>query len=266
MKSLQDKKIAIIAAKDNPKAIEIKDDLVKNYGFADLTKNHKNAGNLDLLIAVGGDGLMLHLLHEFENNPVPIYGLNCGTIGFLMNSFNKKDFIKKLSEAKEETLHPLRMEAIDCNNKKYNMIAINEVAVLRQSSQAAHIKIEVNDRERISCLIADGALISTSAGSTAYNLSARGPIIPFGAEILALTPISPFRPRNWNGALLPANSKVKFKIQKPTSRPTSATADSAEVKNVKEVTISEDRSISFKILFDSNHSLEERIIREQFND
>lgn len=162
------------------------------------------------------------------------------------------------------TLHPLRMKVIDSAGKQHSHIAINEVALLRQTSQIAKIKIEINDQERVACLAADGVLVATSAGSTAYNLSAGGPIIPFDAKILALTPISPFRPRNWNGALLPVSSKIKFTILECESRPVSATADSREIRNVREVEIYEDKSVTFKLLFDANHSLEERIIREQF--
>jgi NAD+ kinase len=181
-----------------------------------------------------------------------------------MNSFCEKNFLKTLQQAKESKLYPLQMTAIDHQNKVHIHNAINEVALLRQSSQAAKIKIEINGQTRIECLVADGVLIATAAGSTAYNLSASGPIIPFGSEILALTPISPFRPRNFRGALLPSGSKVRFEVINFKSRPVNATADSSEVKNVKEVIISENRDISFKILFDPNHSLEERIIREQF--
>ncbi len=256
--------ISVIAAKNNNEAIERKNFLVKKYGFKDITFDHKKIGETDLVIAIGGDGLMLHLLHEFETNPLPIYGINCGTIGFLMNSFNEGDFLETLEKAEESKIYPLRMEAFDTEGKKHVHIAINEVALLRQSSQAAKIRIEINGRERIKCLAADGVLVSTAAGSTAYNLSAGGPIIPFGSEILALTPISPFRPRSWDGALLPANSKIKLEVLDHEKRPTSATADSSEVRNVREILVSEDRSISFKILFDPNHSLEERIIREQF--
>jgi NAD+ kinase len=156
------------------------------------------------------------------------------------------------------------MNVLDFEGKTYSQIAINEIALLRQSSQAAKIRITINEQERLGCLVADGILVATAAGSTAYNLSAGGPIIPFGSEILALTPISPFRPRKWRGALLPANSRIKLEILDCESRPTSATADANEVKNVKEVMIFEDRSVAFEILFDPNHSLEERIIREQF--
>jgi len=259
------KNIAVVAAKNNHEALMRKDALVKQYGFKDITLNHRKLDDADLVIAVGGDGLMLHLLHEYQTNPIPIYGINCGTVGFLMNSFHQQDLLDTIAKAKESTLHPLRADIIDKDNKKHSHIAINEIALLRQSSQAAKIRIEINGQERISCLMADGVMVATSAGSTAYNLSAGGPIIPFGAEILALTPISPFRPRNWNGALLPANSKIKFEVLNFESRPTSATADSNEIKDVKEVLISEDRGIAFKILFDTNHSLEERIIREQFS-
>lgn len=264
------KKIAIIAAKKNQEAEDKKNFLVKKFGFSDLSLNHQNVVNsandyYDLVIAVGGDGLMLHLLHEYEKNPVPIYGINCGTVGFLMNSFCEENFLENLDQAKIAPLNPLRMSVVDSAGKTHTHIAINEVSLLRQTSQIAKIRIEVNGQERISCLAADGVLLSTAAGSTAYNFSAGGPIIPFGAEILALTPISPFRPRKWHGALLPANSEVKFEILEQENRPTSATADSIEVRDVKEVRVVRDNSITFKILFDSNHSLEERIIHEQFN-
>ncbi|MDX2082661.1 MAG: NAD kinase [Rickettsiales bacterium] len=258
------KKISIIAAKNNKNALEKKDFLVQKYGFKDLTQNHLEISNSDLIVAIGGDGLMLHLLHEYENLPIAIYGINCGTVGFLMNSFNEEDFLENLAKAQESRLYPLRMEVTDIDEKTYSHIAINEIALLRQTSQAAKIKITINDKERIACLTADGVLLATPAGSTAYNFSAGGPIIPFASEILALTPISPFRPRNWHGALLPANSKVKLEVLKAQSRPVSATADFNSVLNVKEVNIFEDRNRVFKILFDPNHSLEERIIREQF--
>lgn len=260
------KNIAVIAAKNNPEALERKDWLVEKYNFKDITANHTDISKIDLVIAIGGDGLMLHLLHEYESNPIPIYGINSGTIGFLMNSFQEGDILEAIKKAEESTIYPLRMEVLDSEDNKHSHIAINEVALLRQSSQAAKISIEINGKKRMESLSADGIMLSTPAGSTAYNLSAGGPIIPFGSEILALTPISPFRPRKWHGALLPAKSKVKFTALDFEKRPVSATADSSEVKNIKEVEIFEDRSISFKILFDPNHSLEERIIREQFID
>jgi len=257
------KKIAVIAARNNLEAIAKKNVLIAKYNFTDLTQDHKNVAGIDIIVAIGGDGLMLHLLHEYDGK-MPIYGVNCGTVGFLMNSPSEGNFLETLDKAEESTLYPLRMEVTDSSNKIHSHIAINEVALLRQSSQAAKIKIEINGKERISSLTADGILVATPAGSTAYNLSAGGPIIPFGSEILAITPISPFRPRNWSGALLPANSKIRLEVLNFESRPVSATADSKEVKNVKEILIFEERDIKFKILFDQNHSLEERIIREQF--
>ncbi len=256
--------IAVIAAKNNFDALNKKTSLIKKYGFSDIATTEQQIADTDLIIAIGGDGLMLHLLHKYQSSNVPIYGINCGTVGFLMNSFHPEDFLNTLAKAQESNLHPLCMKVTDCDGKIHNHNAINEVALLRQSSQAAKIKIKINGQERISCLAADGILVATAAGSTAYNLSAGGPIIPFGSEILALTPISPFRPRNFSGALLPANSKINLEVLDFKSRPVSATADFTEVKNVQEVEIFEDRLVTFKILFDPNHSLEERIIREQF--
>ncbi|MBU6140193.1 MAG: NAD kinase [Proteobacteria bacterium] len=262
-------KIVVIAANNNRDAEAKKLFLVKKFGFKDLSSIHKNSWDKNLdgiekVIAIGGDGLMLNILHEFGRNPLPIYGINCGTVGFLMNSFNPENFLENLANAESTTLHPLSMKVIDKSGKQHLHIAINEVSLLRQTSQIAKIKIEINDQERVASLAADGVLVATAAGSTAYNFSAGGPIIPFDAKILALTPISPFRPRNWNGALLPVNSKIKFTILESESRQVSATADSIEVRDVKEVEIFEDRSIAFKLLFDADRSLQERIIREQF--
>lgn len=258
-------KIAIIAAKNNSKALAACDILCKKFGFIDLTTNHKKIDGLDAIIALGGDGLMLHLLHEYENNPIPIYGVNFGSVGFLMNSLDEDKLLEKINKAQVATIKPLRMTAIDNSGKTHSHIAINEVSLLRQTSQTAKIKIEVNGKARLSNLVCDGILLATPAGSTAYNFSAGGPIIPFGAEILALTPLSPFRPRKWHGALLPSNSEVRFEIFESDKRKVSANADSIEVSNVKEVIIKQAENISFKILFDANHSLEERIIGEQFN-
>ncbi|MBM3580238.1 MAG: NAD kinase [Alphaproteobacteria bacterium] len=258
------KNIAVIAAKNNHEAEERKNFLVQKFELKDLSENHKNIDGIETVVAIGGDGLMLHLLHEFEKTPLPIYGVNCGTVGFLMNSFHPENFSESLAKAQIATLHPLRMDVTDIGGKKFSHLAINEVALLRQTSQIAKIGIEINGQERVSCLAADGVLVATSAGSTAYNLSVGGPIIPFGAKIFALTPISPFRPRNWQGAILPASSKIKFSVLDAKVRRVSATADSCEVRDIQEVEIYEDRSVTFELLFDANHSLEERIIREQF--
>ncbi len=257
-------KIAIIAAINNKNAEEKKNLLIKKYGFLDLEKNLNKVDGVDLVVALGGDGTMLHLLHQFEKNPMPFYGINCGTVGFLMNVYNEENLLASIKNAQASTLRPLRMEAVTEDDKKHNHIAINEVSLLRQLSQAARISVRVNGHERLSNLAADGILVATPAGSTAYNLSLRGPIIPFGAKMLALTPISPFRPRNWHGAILPAESVVEFNVADYKTRPVSATADYNEVRNVKRVTVREDSALEFTLLFDPHHSLEERIIREQF--
>ncbi|MDA0902224.1 MAG: NAD kinase [Proteobacteria bacterium] len=257
------KKIAIISS-DNKAAIAKKAELIKQYGFIDNKAADFKKGDIDLIIALGGDGLMLHSLHEYQAFQAPIYGINYGTVGFLMNSLSEENLIDVIQKAEESILQPLKMVATDIHGKKHSYLAINEVSLLRQSNQAAKIKIEVNGKARISDLSADGILVCTSAGSTAYNLSVNGPIIPFGAKVIALTPISAFRPRNWRGALLPHSSKVRFTILEHDSRPVSAVADYSEVRDVVKVDVKRDRSKSFKILFDPNHSLEERIIREQF--
>ena len=262
---MQYKKIGIISS-DSKQAIARKKQLIKKYNLIDLPlKKSAKLLEMNLIIALGGDGLMLHLLHLIEENAVPVYGINFGTIGFLMNSdCGDKNLLDTISKAEPSVLKPLKMIATDIENKKHQLLAINEVALIRQKNQAAKIKITVNNKTRIETLAADGVLVATSAGSTAYNLSVRGPIIPFASDIIALTPISPFRPRHWRGALLPANSKIKFTILDGDTRPVSATADYNEIRNVKEVEIVEDKKHQFTILFDANHSLEERIIREQF--
>jgi NAD+ kinase len=266
-------KIAIIAAKNNSKAIDIKDYLLHQYqslNFIDISDDSNIANKeYDLIIAIGGDGLMLHLLHIYEkpNHHIPhFYGINCGTVGFLMNCYNYGDDIMiNIAKANNSSLHPLRMNVVDNDDNVFSKIAINEVAIFRASSQAAKIKISVNDQEKIDCLVADGVLVATAAGSTAYNLSVRGPIIPLEANIIALTPISPFRPRNWRGALLSNNSKIIFEIINPLTRIVNVTADFNEIKSVKRVEIYEEKNFGFNVLFDSNHSLEARIIAEQFN-
>lgn len=254
------KNIGIIAGKEDD-AVKKKVELIKQYGFIDCQDQDND--NVDLIIALGGDGLMLHLLHEYQNLDIPIYGINYGTVGFLMNTLSD-NLIDSINDSKLEILRPLRMKATDVKGKEHNHLAINEVSLLRQSNQAAKVKITVNNKVRIETLVSDGVLVATPAGSTAYNLSVNGPIIPFGADILTMTPISPFRPKNWRGALLSDKAKVRFDINSHDKRPVSATADYFEVRNVVKVEVEVDKSQSFKILFDPNHSLEERIIREQF--
>ena len=257
------KKIAVIAANNNKRSEEKKITLIKRYGFSDFLED--KAKSFDLVIVLGGDGTMLHFLHQFEKIQIPLYGINFGTVGFLMNEDRpERDIFEIINCAEESSINPLRMNAISEDGAIHDHIAINEISLLRQASQAAKINIKINGQERLNHLMADGVLVATSAGSTAYNLSLRGPIIPFGAKMLALTPISPFRPRNWRGAILPLRSEIEFEIVNHGTRPVSATADYIEVRNVTKVMVREDVSISFKLLFDKNHSLEERIIREQF--
>jgi len=254
------KNIGIIASKES-KAVVEKERLIAKYNFIDCQGNSKIKP--DLIIALGGDGLMLHSLHEYQDLNVPIYGINYGTVGFLMNSWSD-DLMESINKAKLEILHPLTMIATDINGKKHQYFAINDVSLLRQTYQTAKIKIEINGKVRIENLAADGVLVATPAGSTAYNSAIGGPIIPFGSDSLTITPISPFRPKNWRGALLPDKTNIKFEIINHQKRPVSATADYFEVRDVVTVEVMVDKSEDFKILFDPDHSLEERIIREQF--
>lgn len=232
--------------------------LKKKHNFVRLNQDP------DALLVLGGDGFMLHSLHETMKHAIPVYGMNCGTVGFLMNEFTE-DFPKKLEEAKLEKIHPLKMEAQTLEGKKSRAVAINEVSLLRETRQTAQLKVSVDGAERIPELVCDGILLATSAGSTAYNLSAYGPIVPLGSHLLALTPISPFRPRRWRGALLPHRAKVEIEVLDPKKRPVSAVADFTEVRDVTKVIIKEDRKKTIKLLFDRGHSLEERIISEQFS-
>ncbi len=223
-----------------------------------------NIAEADVIVALGGDGFLLHTMHEFLDSGLPIYGMNRGTVGFLLNEFHPEGLLDRLNTAQEHTLNPLFMTATDISGEQYTALAFNEVALLRYSQQSAHIKVRINGKERLEELVCDGIMIATPAGSTAYNLSARGPIIPLGSNVLALTPVSPFRPRRWNGALLPHSATVEFEILDPERRPVGAAADSFEVRDVTHITVSEDHSQPARILFDPNHSLEERIFNEQF--
>ncbi len=248
--------IAFIAAATDT-ATAAKSRLVARYGDA-------RPEAADILVALGGDGVMLECLHKVLGTTKPVYGMNCGSVGFLMNEFQETNLIERLAAAQASTLHPLRMHAITAAGAVEEALALNEVSLLRQLRQAAKIRISVDHRERLAELICDGVLISTPAGSTAYNLSAHGPIIPLSANLLPLTPISAFRPRRWRGALLPATVEVLFEILEPGKRPVAAVADFTEVRNVVSVAVSEDRSINVTVLFDPDRALSERIITEQF--
>ena len=218
----------------------------------------------DVIVALGGDGFMLKTLHSFMEKQIPIYGMNLGRAGFLMNAYSEDRLLERLQNAKQTTLHPLKLSAVGTSGKKTEALAVNEVSLLRQSPQTAHLRIFVDGKVRIETLMSDGVLLSTAAGSTAYNLSVGGPIIPIGAPLLALTPISAFRPRSWRGALLPSAAHVEIRALEAKKRPISAVADHFETRNVEKVGIREEKSISLHLLFDDTHSLEERIISEQF--
>jgi NAD+ kinase len=218
----------------------------------------------DVIVALGGDGLMLQTLHRFMTSGKPIYGMHRGTVGFLMNEFREDGLAERLSAAKQTVIHPLVMKARDAAGITHEARAINEVSLFRQTYQAARLRILIDGQERLAELVADGVMVATPAGSTAYNLSAQGPIIPINAPLLALTPISPFRPRRWHGALLPDSARVTVEALEGDKRPVAAVADHDEVRSVRSVEIWMDHATSIPMLFDPGHSLDERILREQF--
>jgi len=233
------------------------DQLTKIYG------NHDPA-EADVVVALGGDGLMLQTLHQHMRDDKPIYGMHRGTVGFLMNEYSTPNLHARLAAARESVIHPLLMRATDVHDQIFLHYAINEVYLYRQTYQAARLRILIDERERMAELIADGVLVATPAGSTAYNLSVQGPILPINAQLLALTPISAFRPRRWRGALLPDSAFVIIEVLEYDKRPVAAVADHDEVRDVHRVEILSDKSISMRMLFDPGHSLEERILSEQF--
>jgi NAD+ kinase len=218
----------------------------------------------DVIVALGGDGLMLQTLHQHMHTGKPIYGMHRGTVGFLMNEFSAHDLHARLAASRETLIHPLKMRATDMHGAVHIHHAINEVALFRQIYQVARLRIIVDQHERMHELMADGILVATPAGSTAYNLSVQGPILPINAALLALTPISAFRPRRWRGALLPDSAYVVIEVLEAEKRPVAAVADHDEVRDVRRVEILSDKTISMRMLFDPGHSLEERILREQF--
>jgi NAD+ kinase len=231
-----------------------------------LAKRYGNArpDTADIIVALGGDGLMLATLHRFMNSGKPIYGMHRGTVGFLMNDFSEERLSERLNAADITVIHPLLMRARDAAGRVHRHHAINEVSLFRQTYQAARLRILVDGKERLGDLAADGVLVSTPAGSTAYNLSVQGPIIPIDAPLLALTPISPFRPRRWRGALLSDRARVNLEVLDSEKRPVAAVADHDEVRSVRSVEVTMDRKVAMHMLFDPGHSLDERILREQF--
>ena len=249
-------RIAFVAS-PAPEAKKALARLVKLYGNVAPSK-------ADVVVALGGDGLMLRTLRQAMKARRPIYGMHRGTVGFLMNEFSTPDLHDRLAAARESVIHPLLMRATDSKGVVHVHHAINEVALFRQTYQAARLRILIDGEERLSELVADGVLVATPAGSTAYNLSVQGPIIPISAPLMALTPISPFRPRRWRGALLPDSARITIRVIDPERRPVAAVADHAEVRSVRDVDIRMDHSVSMQMLFDPGHSLDERILSEQF--
>ena len=218
----------------------------------------------DVLVALGGDGFMLQTLHRHGTLGKPVFGMKLGTVGFLMNHHRSDDLLARIAAAEPAVLRPLEMVAQTESGASVGSLAYNEVSLLRQTRQAAHLAIDLNGKPRLDELICDGVMLATPAGSTAYNYSAHGPILPLGSRVIALTPIAPFRPRRWRGALLKADTEVRFRVLDPYKRPVSATADSHEVRDVVEVTIRESSERTVTLLFDPEHNLEERILSEQF--
>jgi NAD+ kinase len=249
-------KIAIVASGSAESEAAARQ-LAERYGDAPLN-------DADVVVALGGDGLMLQTMHQLMGSGKPIYGMNRGSVGFLMNDYRPRGLTARLAAAERSIVHPLLMVAVDLKGKTHRAKAINEVHLLRQSYQAAKLRIHVDGHARLEELIADGVLVATPAGSTAYNLSANGPILPLNAPLLALTPISPFRPRRWNGALLPDRARVTVEVLEPEKRPVAAVADHTEIRKVRTVDITLDRTTDIVILHDPGHSLDERILREQF--
>ncbi|WP_300303765.1 NAD kinase [Ferrovibrio sp.] len=248
--------IAFVAARGEA-AEAARDRLIARYG-------NVAPEQADVVVALGGDGFMLQTLHQHMTRNVPIYGMNQGTVGFLMNEYSEDDLPARLANAIATSVHPLRMRAMAADGSNHEALAINEVALLRQTRQTAKLRISIDGKVRVEELVCDGALVATPAGSTAYNLSAHGPVLPLDAGVLALTPISAFRPRRWRGALLSRSAVVKIEVLESAKRPVSATADFNEVRDVIAVEIREAPDLSLKLLFDAGHGLEERILNEQF--
>ena len=253
---MSERKIAFVAGK-SPSARSALKDLTAVYDSVEPEK-------ADVIVALGGDGFMLRTLHQYMHLSIPVFGMNRGSVGFLMNEFRKDDLLPRLKRTESFEIHPLRMEAISKNGKKHEAIAFNEVSLFRETGQAAHIRVSVDNVVRLEEMVCDGLLISTPAGSTAYNMSAYGPILPLGAGVLALTAISAYRPRRWRGAILPHTATVDFDIKDDKKRPVGVSADFNEFRDVVKVRVYEDHTLFSKVLYDPEHNLEERILQEQF--
>lgn len=231
--------------------------MIERYG------QHK-AQDCDVIVALGGDGFMLECMHKYHGLGKPFYGMNRGTVGFLMNDYEPEKLSSRLKNAEKFEIHPVKMRAQNMEGGVVEHLAFNEVSLLRSGPQAARLKLFVNERVRIDELVCDGAMVSTPAGSTAYNYSAHGPIIPISANILAITAVAPYRPRRWRGALVPMDVTVKFEVDHPEKRPVHASADSFRTDNVRQVEVSVEMGVKVALLFDPGHGLEERLLREQF--
>ncbi|MGY6519436.1 MAG: NAD kinase [Lysobacteraceae bacterium] len=218
----------------------------------------------DVICALGGDGFMLQTLHRYGGLEAPVFGMKLGSVGFLMNQYREDGLVERLAAAEPAVLRPLEMTAITESGAVVHSLAYNEVSLLRQTRQAAHIRIQLNRSDKLDQLVCDGVLVATPAGSTAYNFSAHGPILPLGSSVIALTPIAAFRPRRWRGAILREDTEIRFEVLDPDKRPVSATADSHEVREVVEVVVSSSKTHRVKLLFDPEHNLEDRILNEQF--
>lgn len=252
-------KLAFVASR-KPDAQHSLKTLIDRYGNVD-------AAQADAIVALGGDGFMLETLRRHTvlvQRGLPVYGMNRGTVGFLMNAYSEENLNERLAAAEKTTVRPLKMMA-EAKGGRFEDLAFNEISLFRQTQQAAHISVTVDGHERLEKLIADGILVATPAGSTAYNLSAHGPVVPLGSRILALTPISAFRPRRWRGALLNANATVEFTVLDPKRRPVSVSADNQEIRDVTYVKVHEDHGKKLSLLFDADHGLDEKILREQFS-
>jgi len=250
-------KLAFVAS-DRPEAQAVRAHLASRYG--DVPESQA-----EVIVALGGDGFMLETLHRNLASRTPIYGMNQGSVGFLMNEYNDEGLVERINAAELAVIYPLAMTTRDASGKIERALAINEVSLLRQTRQTAKLSVSIDGKVRMAELFCDGVMVATPAGSTAYNLSAHGPIIPLDARVLALTPISAFRPRRWRGALLPHRAQVKFEVLEAEKRPVSAVADNFEVRDVIEVSIAEDRHTKLHMLFDAGRSLEERVLAEQFS-
>lgn len=253
---MSDKKLAFVAG-HSPSALEALDILQKMYA-------HVPPEEADVIVSLGGDGALLRTLHNHFHLQKPVFGMNRGSVGFLMNEFKPDGLYERLDKAESVELYPLKMEAVCAGGEKKEALAYNEVSLFRQTGQAAHLRVAINGIERLDVMVCDGALVSTTAGSTAYNNSAYGPILPLGSGVLALTAISAYKPRRWRGAILPHTSVVDIEVLEAERRPVGTSADSTEIRDVLSVKIYEERSLFSSVLYDPEHKLDERIIREQF--